>query len=969
MANTSQKINILKINALSELERIGYKYEPRGDSEVSLICPVHDDSSPSVSLNVKKNKWICHTSSCDGKGDIISLLAYILKTHRQVVIEDLHTRYDLVSIRTIRSETIERHHAKIWGAGPLLEALRERGVSDNKIREARLGYFDGRIMIPVFDESDRAINIRKYLPGAPGNEKMKNTSGYTTMALYQPKHLKYDTIWICGGEIKALVAGEMLEKVGIGAVAPTAGEGAWDSSFTPKFKGKKVYICNDIDAGGIAGSRRQASQVALTAKSVYIITIPLDINKYPKGDINDWIGKEGATINDLIKAMTDAKEFTLTAQTEQNKFDLSKEHEIRLVEALNADYIGKRIKCDTVITAMDTTPYLVPCSVNVDCIVDSGKSENCTFCRVRLINPEEETNYRQINIESTNPGILDMVNAPASMQEEAMKRAISIPAGCKVSTVTPHKFYTVIDARLTPQLQISGDNRDHIVQEAFLVVGKEEIELNTPYVMSGRMFPHPKTQQAVLLIDKIDQGADNLVSFRPSPEELKSLEMLRPDDWTVGKLESKLDERYKDVSNNVTRIYKRDKLHLVFDLTYHSVLYFEFDGRRQNGWVNALIVGDSSQGKSETAIRLMEHYGLGVKHDCKNASSAGLVGGLQQLGSNRWFVSWGVVPMHDRRLVIMEELKGAAVEVVAKMTDMRSSGIAEISKIEKRRAHARTRLIMISNPRSGRPLAAYNFGVEAIKELIGSQEDIRRFDIAAIPAASQINPDDLNRLSSSRESVDHTYTYDICKRTILFAWTRALDQIRFDKGVEKLCLDKATELCSKFSESMPLCDKGTMRYKLARLSISVAAMTFSTLDDNEEVILVRSCHIEYIAKMLTEEYSLPEFGYADYSKAQVFSNSILDPKIVKAKLLSSKYPKDLITQLIHTDEITLIDIQDWCEIERDIASALLSILVRKHALYRVKRYYAKTSEFIKLLKEIRDSGDIDKFSLQKENEF
>lgn len=969
MAKATQTIDVTRINALAELERIGWKFEPRGDNEVILKCPVHDDSSPSVSLNVKKNVWICHASSCSAKGDVVSLLAFMLKTPRQVVIEDLYGRYDLVDVRSIKMDTIERHHAKIWEAGPLLTALHDRGVTDEMIRDARLGYYNGRIMIPVFDSSGRVINIRRYLPGAPGNEKMKNTAGYTTLALYQPNHTKFDTVWICGGEIKALVAGAMLKTKGIGAVAVTAGEGAWSPAFTSKFKDKKVYVCFDIDAGGVSGAKRVASQVALAAESVYTITLPLDIKKYPKGDVNDWIGSEGAKIKDLLLCMKNATKYVFSNKLRANKFDDTEIHDVRLVDAINAKYIGKRISVDTVITAMDTTPYLIPSVVDVDCVVDGGKSENCIFCPVRLVEADKETSFRRMKIESTNPGILDMVNSPASQQEEALKRSLEIPIGCKTSSIIVKKLYTVVDARLTPQLQVTGDNRDHIVQSAFLVVGKKEIELNVPYTMGGRMFPHPRSQQAVLLMDVIEQGADNLVSFKPTIDELKILNILRPKEWTVKSLKIKLSERYEDLSSNVTRIYKRSSLHLAFDLTYHSVLYFNFDQRRQNGWVNCLIVGDSSQGKSETAIRLIEHYELGVKHDCKNASSAGLLGGLQQLGSNRWFVSWGVIPMHDRRLVIMEELKGTHTDVIGRLTDMRSSGIAEISKIEKRRAHARTRLIMISNPRSGRPLAAYNFGVEAIKELIGSQEDIRRFDLAVIPAASQVNPDDLNRLNSSRKSVKHVYTKEICKRCILWAWTRTLDQIRFEPGAEKLCLKLATDLCSVFSESMPLCDKGTMRYKIARLAIAVAAMSFSTLKDNEEIILVRDCHLVFVSEILKEEYSKPEFGYADYSRAQVFSSKILDPKEIKNRLLSTKFPRDLITQLIHTDEVSLVDIQDWCGIDREVAQLLLSFMVRKHALYRVKRWYVKTSEFINLLKEIRGSGDIEKFNLQGANEF
>ena len=967
MAKTIQSIDITKINALSELERLGWKYEPRGENEVILKCPVHEDNTPSLSLNVKKNVWICQAASCGAKGDIASLLAYILKTPRHVVVEDLHSRYELVKVRSINPDTIERHHSKIWEAGPLLTGLRERGVTDEMIRDARLGYHNGRIMIPVFDANGRVINIRRYLPGAPANEKMKNTAGYTTLALYQVKHLKFDTVWVCGGEMKALVAGAMLKTKGIGAVSVTAGEGAWDSSFTKKFQNKKVFICFDVDAGGLAGARKVAAQIVMVAKWVKIINLPLDIKKYPKGDINDWVGHEGATVDSLLEIMGKATEFKLSNVVKE-KVDNSETHNIRLVEAINADYIGKRISCETIITAMDTTPYLIPCKVNIDCVVDGGKSDCCIYCPVRMVEPDKDSNFRKLEIEPTNPGILDMVNTPSSHQEEAMKRSLFIPQGCKTVSVSATKFYTVIDARLTPQLNISGDNRDHIVQPGFIITGKDEIELNTPYTMSGRMFPHPKNQQAVLLIDKVEQGSDNLASFKPSADELKSLKKLQPDEWNVKSLGEKLDKKYNDLAANVTRIYERNELHIGFDLAYHSVLYFNFDGRRQNGWLNCLIVGDSSQGKSETALRLIEHYGLGVKHDCKNASTAGLLGGLQQLGSNRWFVSWGVIPMHDRRLVVMEELKGAPIEVFSRLTDMRSSGIAEISKIEKRRAHARTRLVMISNPRSGRPLNAYNFGVEAIKALIGSQEDIRRFDLALIPAASQVDSESLNKLSSSRKAVKHLYTDEICKLCILWAWTRTLEQIRFDKGVEKFCLKLATELCSQFSESMPLCDKGTMRHKLARLSISLAAMTFST-SDNEEVILVRSCHIEFMARFLKKQYSKPEFGYADFSRAQTFANSILDPGEIKVRVLSTKFPRDLITQLIHTDEISLVDIQDWCGIERDTAQLLLSFFVRKHALYRRKRWYVKTSEFIQLLKQIRDSGEIEKFDLQKQNEF
>ncbi|MCK5614072.1 hypothetical protein KAR91_70060, partial [Candidatus Pacearchaeota archaeon] len=751
MAPQAKTIDITRINALAELERIGWKFEPKGDNEVALKCPVHNDNTPSVFLNTKKNKWICHAASCGEKGDVISLLAHMLSSSRALVIEDLHTRYKLQDVRSVKLETIERYHSNIWKAGPLLTGLRDRGVTDELIRKARLGYHNGRITIPIFNEDGKAINVRRYLPGAPPNQKMKNTQGYTSVALYQVDQMKFGTIWICGGEMKALVAGTMLNDIGIGAVAVTAGEGAWDSSFNTLFKGKKVFVCFDVDHGGIVGARKVAAQVALASEEVSVIYLPLDTTKHPKGDINDWVATEGAKTKDFVKAMDNAEKFELNEFTEHFRIDDTEEQHVRLVKATNPELIGKRITCDTIVTAMDTTPYLIPKVVKVDCVVDGGKADNCAFCPVRMVKPEKDDGLKALTIRETNPGILEMIGVATFRQEEAIKKCLAIPSGCKTSSVKVKSHYTIIDAKLAPQLQISGDNKDHIVQSAY-IIGAKDIDLNTPYSMSGRVYPHPKDQQAVLMIDRVEQGEDNLTSFAPSSSELECLNVFRPKKWSVDSIHERLENRYEDLEINVTQIYKRRNMHFLLDLSFHSCLYFPFDKRRQNGWTNTIIIGDSAQGKSEASQRLMEFYGVGTKHDCKNATAAGLVGGLMQLG-NRWHISWGVIPMHDRRYVTLEEGKGASVEIFGRMTEMRSSGIAEISKIEKRRAHARTRINLISNPRSGRPISAYNFGVETIKELLGALEDVRRFDMAIIVAANQVDPEDINKLNKCRPVV------------------------------------------------------------------------------------------------------------------------------------------------------------------------------------------------------------------------
>lgn len=933
-----KSLDLSSISVLSELDKIGWEYIPAGDNEIKCRCPVHDDANPSVNINVEKMVWKCHAASCGAKGDIVTFLAYALKCERKTVLADLSTRYDLEILKTVNPEVVEDYHSKIAGAGPLLKALRDRGVTDDMIRRARLGYHDGRIIIPVFDRDGRIINLRKYLPGAPGPEKMRNIRGYKTLALYQPRQTEYDKVWICGGEMKALVAADTLNKISVGAVSVTGSEGSWDPEFNQQFKDKVVYICMDIDAGGKSAAKNVAAHLCYVASEVYIINLPLDPDEYPKGDLNDWVVSANPTEDDFAEVMAEAKPFTLSLDTEKDLEVI----EVRLAKASSAECVSKRVKTEAVVTQMDTTPFLVPKDVGVSCSKDQP---NCSFCPVRPMDQDETTGKVQLTVKGSSAGILNVINAPSRHQREAVREALRIPP-CKVASFTIRSYYDVRDVCLSPQLEIDGEENDHVVQRAFVV--DSEVDLNSPYEFTGRVYPHPKNQQAILLLDEVEQGQDSLSTFED--EGLERLDVFKAKD-----IPSKLDDIYTDLEANVTNIYFRRDLHLALDLTWFSPLLFEFEGKTQKGWVNTLIIGDSSQGKSETANQLMRHYRLGVRHDCKNASAAGLLGGAQKI-SDRWYISWGIIPTHDRRLVVLEEVKGTAVEELGKLTDMRSSGIAEISKIEKRKAHARTRLVFVSNPRSNRMMSSFNFGVEAMHELIGSPEDIRRFDLAVVTSATQVDVEQINRLQQERPEVEHRFTSDLCHKHVLWAWTRTKDQIRFEDDALEACMSRAIDLCNSFTESLPLVDKGTMRYKIARLSASLAMRLFSTLPDNRSVVLVRREHVEFIFSYLKRMYSEPIFGYADYSRAQEFATTVLDRDVIERNLKATKYPKDLVEHLLHAREIVTTDIADWCEVDTDEARKLLSLLVRKHALYRRRRWYEKTSEFIELLKTMRHKG-------------
>lgn len=938
---------IERINALAELERLGWPVDPQNDNEVNCRCPVHNDSSPSLQLNIERNVWKCQAASCGAKGDIVSLVQHILITQsgnqidRAAVIAGLAAKYDLGHTKALSQDMIERWHDKVWESGPLLKALRDRGVTDDMIRKARIGYSDGRLTIPVYDVDRNVVNVRKYLPGAPGPEKMRNMKGYSEARLYQVEQTAFPTVMICGGEMKALVAGTYLNRFGVGCVAVTAGEGAWEHEFNKLLKGKKILVCMDIDAGGKIAARKVAAQLCYDASIVCIVQLPLDPKDFPKGDINDWVASTKPVDADWKRLIESG-----TAYTPEQLLDDELDAipiDVKLSQAAKADNVGKRIVVEAVIQSMDESPYLAPRTVRVNCAKDQP---HCHWCPVRPIDPDPTSGMVTLTVKGTALGILSVVNSPQAVQRQAVLQSLRMPP-CKSAVLQTVDHFDVVDVKLTPQLQIGGENRDHVTIPA-MIVGRK-VELNTPYIFSGKVYPHPKNQQACLLLDGVDEAKDSLMAYTPDGDELLRLEVF------AGDITRQLADIYADFEANVTNIYLRPDLHLLIDLCYHSPLEMMFDGQVRNAWVNALIVGDSSQGKSEASQMLMRHYGLGERVDCKNATVAGLLGGLQQGNGNRWWVSWGAIPTHDKRLVICEEIKGTPTEVLGKLTDMRSSGIAQIPKIEKRMAHARTRLLMISNPRSDRPVSAYNFGVETLLELMGSLEDVRRFDVALVMSAKEIEPSKISILAKNKPLKDHMYTGELCRKLILWAWTRSADQVRFDRVAEVACMDHAATLCNEFSEALPLVDRGTMRFKIARLAAALAARVFST-DEDRQVLRVKVDHVDYIFNWLRRMYGSNVFGYKDFSAAQIFASTVMDPDTVRRQILGTKHPKDLVEHLLHAQEVSLVDLQDWCEVGGEDARSLLSFLVRKHALYRVKRWYVKTSEFITLLKTMKDKG-------------
>ena len=436
----------------------------------------------------------------------------------------------------------------------------------------------------------------------------------------------------------------------------------------------------------------------------------------------------------------------------------------------------------------------------------------------------------------------------------------------------------------------------------------------------------------------------------------------RPNEWTVESIDEKLDLIYKYYSHNVTRIYERPRLHQLIDLTYHSVLSMWVDERAVKGWLEVLVIGDSSQGKSDVADQMMGYYGLGQSVECKNATTPGLLGGLEQIGG-KWFARWGIIPKNDRRLVFLEELKGLHPTVFAKLTDMRSSGEAEIPKIHQSKAPARTRLVAFTNPPENNIMNNYAYGIKAIEELIRNPEDIRRFDAAIV-----LNKDDIDaKLINRREKMEEPFPQLSARRLVLWAWTRTIAQINISDETYQRAVEHSNKLCEVYTDTIPLLDRGSTRFKILRFACALACRTFSS-DETGQNVIVLPCHVDWVVKFLTEEYSSPSNGYLSFSKDDRVRQEVVNIVSLRDDIMNTPRPRELAQRMIATHLLEIQDFQDFCAWNRDEAAIFLSLLVRNNALQREGRAYKKTPACIQLLREIIAGGGEDPPPHIKEDE-
>lgn len=820
--------------------------------EWAFHCPYHGDSRRSASLNSETRLWNCF--GCDEAGSVEALL----KDHKEWDLHDYESRSPSELKEEITETKIEGWHQGLLGRRERLVELRERkGITLETMRQFEIGWDadQNAYTIPIRDMHGDISNVRRYQFDVPDDRrKIWSVKGMGTPTLYPIDQLEAPSILICEGEWDALLSIQN----GIPAITRTGAADVWKPHWSHFFSDKKVYVCHDADDKGELANEKISMSLRRFAAKVTIIDLPYDITAKHGKDLGDW-WMEGHTRKDFTKLALESPDLP-TLKEVLHPQDPAEEIRVTVADSFNPEFLEKPLRMEVTVTGKRVPSHLVPKVAALACDMEAGK--RCDGCPM---NKNSWNGNMEVTVDDDSPLILSMVDSPEFIVHQMIAQAADIPK-CDRLRVTTTEARAVEEIYVRPSIEAMKpgfvEDQDFTHRRVYSTV-THDLSSNQTIELLGTLRSNPRNSLSEFQAWKVDKPLNTLDSFELSEEDHAALSIFQQQTNIL----SKLEEIAEDMATHVTRIYGRADLHMFMDIALHSVLHIPFgdeSGKMERGWIDALVMGDTRTGKSEVALRLLDLYGMGEMISCESSTYAGVVGGLDRTPSGAWITRWGTIPVNDRRAVVLDEVSGLRTDEIAQMSSIRSSGRAELTKIQSERALARTRLIWLANPRDSR-MSDFAYGVNAIHPLIGNPEDIARFDMAMGVYSEDVDPSLINR--DHRNPAPAKYSRELYRTLLQWAWTRKPEQVKWRGQCRQAIYDTALRMGVKYNDYPGLIQVANAKEKIARVSTAIAARTFST-DPTGQQVWVTVEHVKAAEEFLTLIYGHSKFGYEAVSIQQ-----------------------------------------------------------------------------------------------------
>ena len=565
--------------------------------------------------------------------------------------------------------------------------------------------------------------------------------------------------------------------------------------------------------------------------------------------------------------LSEAKIFDATKQEE---FIKASYPEVSLNEA-STTYLGKTVRSNVQVMATFEDQYSVPGYASFSKEQVGGKAEHNKAHKGDV----EYWTLQKNNFEDVL--ILTDNNLKKGQINENLKQLVGWgdEEFVKVHTSNPKTIFKACVADCTESVMAKDIKRTE-----FICYTDEKLEAGKNYQIIYKVVPHPyKGQQQVLIVLEVKESGDVVTSFEVTPDAIKDLSEFQK--YTFKQLAEKQKAYVK--FNVDTRLLE------FIDLWYHTPKEFNF-GYMKNikGYLDGLIVTESRVGKSSTSQALSKVYGLGSIASLAGsaATPAGLIGGSVKAGSSSQ-IRPGLIPRQHNKSIIFEELAKAKYSLIPELTDIRSSGMVRINRSTgDLTLPASVRILFLTNPKTDddgliRPIISYPNGIEIIKPLIGSVEDIARFDFMYILSES---PTDIDPMWTPPEG----FTEKQLQTRIRWIWSRKCDQIIIPVELQKYIVEKSKELNNKYLCSVKIFSTETWK-KVSRMAIAIAGYMVST-DLDFTNIIVKQQHVDIACILLESIYNNQTFKLKEFvdEERKRLDCTLKDVELIKEML--TRYP-------------------------------------------------------------------------------
>ena len=792
--------------------------------EVKVLCPFHNDTNPSASINTSNSLFHCWV--CDigyNEEQFVARVNNISKTDA-IKLLDKYNSYD----------KWETHKGLLWADTDFLEKVKKLGFSENLIEEMQLGLIKDEnnlsrkyLGIPVY-YNNILVDIRRYNINKYENvpKMMSNAGAISGWVIPYDKFLNSNnTCYLFEGEKDMLMARE----VGINAYTLTGGANASPNDYVINaFKDKDIVLCYDNDNAGKNGMINIYKSVKHLVNSIKYINIS-EVVKEEKEDFYDYINKYNGNIFEFYSLNL----YDFNVEEDKEKLDTIK-------NALSESLLKRDLKSIVTVTGEFSDPYSVPTIIECEKLQDSGTKLDTLF--------KGEKRYWYLEKNNMNE-MLELIEVNAKNIEVTNKAK----AFMGISSKEPFIETRFKDAKTVFKSIISDKDNDgsSVNLDIYSFV---KLNVGEQYEIKYRIYPHPTKNQKLIAVAFEVNLINNNDNYKLNKDKLKQFKI-------DGSVSDKLKYLYESAKHHIAKHLNFD-IWLMTDLVFNSILDFKY-GEEMRGVLDVFFLGDTQVGKSETTSKMVELYNFGHFLSLKTSTTTGLIGGSNKIDGS-YCNTIGAIPRQHKRLVILEEFSGAKPDFIKTMTDIRSSNELRISRVSGELVvPCKLRMITISNPindENGNPrfLNTFPNGVMPIMELIKSAEDVSRYDgFLLIPKVERrFNPFEFNLTGTPIPKSCY-------EEKAKWVMTRTSDNVMFADGVESYIWEKAESLNDEFECNFPLFGTTTSK-KLARFCVALSSLIMS-VDDSYENIIVTKDIVDFIVEYLTKIYTSNTFKLKEYA--------------------------------------------------------------------------------------------------------